>query len=64
MNAHRAASLARQIGALCIELASALEEVDAPKKRQRPRSTLPAKPPSPEAIERTRRSMRKQGVAA
>ena len=63
MNAARAASIARQIGALCLELAEAIEQTDA-KPRRRPRSAMPATQPSPEAIERTRRSMRKQGVAA
>lgn len=64
MNSARAASIARQIGALCIELADALEQVDAPKARKRPRANLPSEAPGAQAIDRVRRSLRRQGVAA
>lgn len=63
MNSKRVSSLTRQIGALFIELADALDE--QPQKRARKVALPePKAQPSAEAVEKMGRAMRRAGVAA
>lgn len=63
MNAKRLASIARQMGALWLEYADALEE-QVPKRARRTQLAQPTSEPSKEALEKMGRSMRRAGVAA
>lgn len=63
VNAKRVASLTRQIGSLFIELADALEE-QAPKRARKMALPKPKSEPSPEAVDRMSRAMKRAGVAA
>lgn len=62
MNAHRIASLLRQIGSLQMELADAYEHVE-PKRKRVKQIAAPAVEPSKEAQERAARALRKVGAA-
>lgn len=63
MNAKRLAQLFRERAAIDMEIAEALEQ-EEPKRPRKRATTEPTVKPTDDAVERTRRTLRKKGYAA
>lgn len=64
MNTKRLAQLFRERAALDLEIAAALEDTTQPARPRRRSTAAPTVQPSPEALERTRRALRRRGIEA